>query len=62
MSLWKSILLLTSLVLHALGQSASLVFPTNGTDITPGSELVIVVQQAVSLPPLHPIPPQYPLN
>ena len=61
MNLWKSILH-TSLVLPALGQSASLVFPTNGTDITPGSELVVVVQQAVSLPPLHRIPPQYPFN
>ena len=43
----KSILLLASFALSVFAQRATIISPTNGTNITPGSQLIIDVQQKV---------------
>ena len=46
----KSIFVLASLSLSAFAQRATIIEPTNGTSVTPGSQLRIVVQQQVRPP------------
>lgn len=52
----KSIFLLASFALSVFAQRATIISPTNGTNITPGSQLVIDVQQKVRFVLFPPVP------